>query len=105
MTFSVYQYTRMCSILLTTSNATLYTVPALTQALVKDINVSNPTGVAANFQLQMPGGQPIFQNTTIPGGTTIHWTGLITLNAGETISGLASVATTVYVIISGQTGV
>ena len=105
MTFSVYQYVRMCGILLTTSNATLYTVPALTQAMVKDINVCNPTGAAALFQIQMPGGQPIFQNTSIPPFTTIHWTGLITLAAGETISGMASVATTVYVIISGQTGV
>jgi hypothetical protein len=105
VTFSVYQYVRFAAALLTTGGGTLYTVPASTQAIVKDIDISNPTATAAVLTLQITGGVPILQNISIPGGATVHWTGLIVLNAGEIISGQASVASTLYATISGQTGV
>ena len=105
MTFSVYQYVRFVATPLLTGGSTLYTVPASTQAIIKDIDLQNPTGTAATATLQISGGIPIVQGLSIPGGATVHWTGLIVLNAGEVITAQAGTASSIFATISGQTGV
>jgi hypothetical protein len=105
VTFSVYQYVRFVSANITTSLVTLYTVPAATQAIVKDININNYGVSSVTLSIfQMPNTGAVLQGTVIPAGGTVHWTGLIVLGAGETISAQASAAGT-YATISGQTGV
>jgi hypothetical protein len=107
VTFSVYQYARFfVGNLTTTANTVVATVPAATQWMIKDVHVTNFLGSAATVNIDMPGSTSgFFGGMSVPGNTSIHWTGLIVLNAGETIQAWSNTATTISVYISGQTGV
>lgn len=106
MPFSNYQYARFVSAVVPNAQTTMYTVPASTQVLVKDILLTNVTGAAVTMTIfQMPAPIATMQGAIIPGNNSLHWTGLIVLNAGEIISMQASAASSVYATISGQTGV
>lgn len=104
MSFSTYQYLRMVGAALAVSPTTVATVPASTQYLIKDIGVTNNTGSAVLVSISV-GGVLIFASMSIPAQSTLHWTGLLVANAAETIVASASVATNVWLVISGQSGV
>lgn len=104
MSFSTYQYLRMVGQAMSTSLTTVATVPASTQYLIKDINITNNTASAINATVSV-GGVLIVANISIPAQSTLHWTGLLVANAAETIQASASVATNVWLAISGQSGV
>lgn len=105
MTFSVYQYANFAAQLLTTNTATtLGTVPAATQWLVKDIEVSNVTGTAATITLAL-GAATIFPAMSVAPNQLIHWTGLRVLAATATIVATAGTANALHISVDGQTGV
>jgi hypothetical protein len=105
MTFSTYQYTRFAAQQLTVTTAvTLYTTPASTQALVKDININNTTAAAVTLTGFTVAGIALLSSLVIPANSTMRLTGLIVLAAGETIVAQAGTANALSIVISGQTG-
>jgi len=78
-----------------TTNATLYTVPASTQAHVRSVVVVNTTGTAATLTLALNGSSAtaanhwLFSAYSIPANGFVHATGLLaSLDAADTIQGL-----------------
>jgi hypothetical protein len=89
---------------LTTSAATLYTVPAATTAIVRNIHVVGSSGTTLTLLLGIGGvaiGNCLFYNTPVPGAGVLDWSGFLVLTAAETIQAQASSATSVTVTISG----
>lgn len=82
-----------------TSNTTLYTVPASTTTIVTNIVVSNTAGSAATFDLSLDGVQ-VFNDAAIAANTSAFFDLKQALAAADLIEGLAS-ATTVNFHISG----
>ena len=84
---------------ITTSYATLYTVPAGTRTYVKDIDICNTTASTIGFYVSfVPSGgiadaaNSIFYNAPLPGNSTVQWCGIQIMNAGDTIQVKASAA-------------
>lgn len=76
---------------------TIYTVPTLTRAIVKDIDLSNTgaTSIQVTVYLVQSGGSPgtsneLIPNMTVPAYGMIQWTGSQVLNAGDSIRTTAS---------------
>lgn len=82
-----------------TSNTTLYTVPAATTTVVSDIVVTNTAGTSATFTLNL-NGVALTSGTTIPANGVTNLSIKQVLAATQTVSGSAS-ATTVNFHISG----
>jgi hypothetical protein len=107
MTFSTYQYARFAAqqVTATAQGTALITVPASTQYIIKDIVVTNAAAAVESVSLTIGNvTAPIFYAMSVPPNQTVHFTGLIVLNAGEVLDAWASVATGIYITISGQTG-
>jgi hypothetical protein len=107
MTFSTYQYARFVAqqVTATSAGTAVYTVPASTQALLKDIIVTNTAGAAETLTLTIGNVTSwIFSAMSVPPNQTVHFTGLIVLNAAEVLDAYASAATGIWLTISGQTG-
>jgi hypothetical protein len=107
MAFDTITPVRFGQAAITTSAATLYTTPALTRALVKEISVVNTTGAAATFDVYLvPSGgtagtaNALFYEQPLASKETLQWNGLQVLNAGATIQVKAS-ATGLTVVASG----
>jgi hypothetical protein len=83
----------------TTSNATLYTVPAATTALVTSVVVANTASATATFDMSL-GGVVLANDVSIPANDAVILELKQVLVAADTIEGLAS-ATTVSFHISG----
>lgn len=71
---------------------TVYTVPASTRAMIKDISVCNTTAAAITLRIHLvaSAGSPtaanaLFYDTSIAANTTMQWNGLAILNAAGTI--------------------
>jgi hypothetical protein len=93
---------------LTTSAATLYTAPASTTALVKQIVIANVSGLDARATLHIvPSGgsvaaeNKIFGEVLIPANTTQLIDGSMIVPTGATIRGLANIADAINVHVSG----
>ena len=76
---------------------TVYTVPTLTRAIVKTIDLCNTTAAALTVTVYLveSGGTAGAANTIIPGVTVsangvFQWTGTQVLNAGDKIQATAS---------------
>ena len=76
---------------------TLYTTPALSRSIVKDMDIANTTAASLTVTVYLveSGGSPGASNTLIPGMTVpangmIQWTGSQVLNAGDSIRATAS---------------
>lgn len=82
-----------------TSNTTLYTVPASTTTTVTNIAVTNTAATSATFTLNL-NGTAIQSGSSIAANATAYIDLKQVLAATQTISGLAS-ATTVNFHISG----
>jgi hypothetical protein len=82
---------------ITTSYATLYTVPASTRTYLKDFDIINTTGAIVYIYVSLvPSagtagtGNALMYNNALPAYTTMQWTGSQILNAGTTIQVKAS---------------
>lgn len=84
---------------MTTSYATIYTVPTnpATRTYIKDITVANTTASPINIYVSIvPNGgtagtsNSIFYGNALPGATTVQWTGSQIMNSGGTIQVKAS---------------
>ena len=89
-----------------TSNATLYTVPAVTTVVVRSIHVCNNTASAATISLAINGTAATAANCwlsalSIPANSVFDWSGFMHLSAADTIQGLQGTASALTVIISG----
>jgi len=76
---------------------TVYTVPTLTRAIVKTIDLCNTTAAALTVTVYLveSGGTAGAANTLVPGvnvaaNGVFQWTGTQVLNAGDTIQATAS---------------
>jgi len=81
----------------TTSYATIYTVPASTRTYLKDFDIINTTGAIVYVYVSLvPSagtagtGNALMYNNALPAYTTMQWTGSQVLNAGTTIQVKAS---------------
>jgi len=95
---------------LTTSTATLYTVPTGQQFTMTDIEICNASATATTFSIYLvaSGGSAgasnaLFFNAPINSNTTVQWTGSTALAAGSTIQGSAGAATVTMKISGGAT--
>ncbi len=85
---------------ITTGSGTLiYTVPTGQKVEVLDINITNTTASPITLGLYLvPTGtsaatsNALFYGAPIPGNTTVQWTGVELLNAGDFIQGIGSAA-------------
>jgi hypothetical protein len=92
---------------LTTTIATIYTVPALSRAFFKQMSVVNTTAgaVTVNIHLVPSGGaastaNAIYFEYSIAAKGTLDWNGMHVLNTGGTIQAKAS-ATGITITASG----
>jgi hypothetical protein len=77
---------------ITGSTTTVYTVPASTRTMVKEIDICNTTGGAltVNVHLVPSGGSAgtsnaLLYGTSINANSTLQWSGVQVMNAGDTI--------------------
>ena len=89
---------------LAAAKATLYTVPASTQTVLKHITVVNTDSSARTFNLYFNNGTSrriaaVDQSLAV--GAIYEWDGSITLEAGDLIEGDASAATQLDYTLSG----
>jgi hypothetical protein len=89
-----------------TSNATLYTVPAVTTVVVRSIHVCNTTGTAATISLAINGTAATAANCwlsalSIPANGSYDWSGFLHLSTTDTIQGLQGTANALTVTING----
>lgn len=75
----------------TTTSTTLYTVPALTTAVVTNIAANNTSASAATFTISL-GGVELQSATSVPANTTAYIDLKQVLNPADTIQGGASVS-------------
>jgi hypothetical protein len=94
---------------MTTSYATIYTVPANTRTYVKDIDVVNTTGSTIGIYISLvPSGgtagtsNALFYNTPLPLNTIVQWAGSQILNAGDTIQVKASAVGCTITVSGGE---
>jgi len=84
--------------------STLYTVPADTTTTVVAVHVANQGSVEATFGLSVGtdgAGKRFFSDVKVPVGCAFDWAGTLVLDETEVLQGLASVASTLTVTISG----
>jgi hypothetical protein len=82
---------------MSTSYATIYTVPANTRAYLKDFDIINTTSAIVYIYVSLvPSGgtagtgNALMYYNALPAYTTLQWTGSQVLNAGTTIQVKAS---------------
>ena len=90
--------------LLNTTGGTVYTVPANTQAVLRDIIVCNESNATATFTISIGtdgAGKRLFKSASLTANTTFQQTGGITLEAAEVIQAVASANSAIVLTISG----
>lgn len=91
------------------SAETIYTVPASTKAIIKDIHVCNNSASPCYLSLWLvPNGASatdenvMFYQWNVPANDFVHWSGYQILEtAGDTIQGLSETADQLTILISG----
>jgi hypothetical protein len=91
----------------TTGYVTLYTTPLLAKTYVKQFDINNTSAVPATFYIHIipvggtaGTGNSIFYNAPIAGNTTVQWSGVEVMNAGDFIQ-IKGSGTTCAVTASG----
>lgn len=88
-----------------TSTGTLYTVPASTTTILRNIHVANNTAAAVTFTLAIgtaaTAANRLYDAVSIPANSTLDWSGFLVLAAAETLQALASAGTSLTVTVSG----
>jgi hypothetical protein len=89
---------------LSTSAATVYTVPALTQAVIREIRVCNEGALAATFTLSLGtdgAGKRLYYHLSIPVSGSLLSTEQTVLAAGEILQAYSDTASSLTLTISG----
>ena len=84
-----------------TSNTTLYTVPAATTAVVTNIVITNTAGTAATFDLALDGVQ-LANDTSVAANSIAVFEIKQVLGAADLIEGSASAVTVNFHISGGE---
>lgn len=92
----------------TGSGTTIYTVPTGFKAEINDIIIANTGSSTINLSMHFvaSGGSAsssnaIFGTVSVPGNTTVHWSGIQTLSSGKFIQAIGS-ASGITVTITGD---
>lgn len=98
MAYSTITPVKLGQTAITTSATTLYTTPASTRSLVKEIDVVNTTASSATFDVYLvPSAgtagtaNALFYQQPLNAKETLQWNGLQVMNVGDTIQVKASV--------------
>lgn len=92
---------------LSTSAATIYTVPASTVATIKSIRVSNETGSAAPLAISVGtdgANKRFIYGLSVPANGSYDWEGTLVLAAAEVLqaySGPSGTASSLTIVVSG----
>lgn len=99
---------RMALTQLTTSNATLYTVPAATTTILKSMDFVNTSSSAATLTVYVvpTGGSASAANAlisgrSIAGNDNLGWEGEMVLNAGDFIVAVAGTTSVINAFLNG----
>lgn len=92
--------------LLGTAASTLYTVPAATTTIIRNIHINNTTATNYTFSLAINGSpataaSAIYSGFWVATGTAFDWSGFMVLPANATLQGLASAAASLNITVSG----
>jgi len=92
MAFDVITPTKLGQAAITTGVTTLYTVPASTRTLVKELSIANTTAAAINVRVFLVPSAGTAGTTNaflydlpVPGNNTLQYNGVQVMNAAETI--------------------
>lgn len=92
MAFQRITPAKLAQAAVTAGTTTIYTVPALTRTMVKELDICNTTAgtLTLNVHLVPSAGSAttanaLFYGASISANTTLQWSGLQVLNAGDTI--------------------
>lgn len=107
MAYTIVQYKRFVQAQCTTSNTTIYTVPAATQDVIKGFDVCVTATCTVTIYIVPNGGTvgPAYALLYLQSVSTqapFHYSGTITMNSGDFIVASASVASTATVTFSGM---
>jgi small neutral amino acid transporter SnatA (MarC family) len=91
---------------LATTSAVLYTAPAATTTIIRNIHLCNVSSSAITFNLAVNAAATVavncaFYGFTVPANGVLDWSGMMPIAATETVAGLASTASALTVILSG----
>lgn len=98
-------YKTLAQGVLPAATATMYTVPGATQTIVRNLTLSNYSGVSANVSLYRNGSTAPFLADgviTVPAGGHAEWDGSRALETGATIRGGAIPPGTVSFTLDGD---
>ena len=94
---------------MTTSYATIYTVPVNTRTYVKDLDIINTTAAAIDVYVSLvPDGgtagtsNALFYHVSLPAYTIVQWAGSQVIDAGATIQVKASAVGCTITISGGE---
>ena len=94
---------------MTTSYATIYTVPTNVRTFVKDIDVMNTTSSAKDIYISLvPSGgtagtsNALFYQVSLPAYTVVQWAGSQIINEGSTIQVKASASGCTITVSGGE---
>ena len=83
---------------------TLYTVPALTTAIIRNIHIANTTGSAATIKMSIgadAAGTRLLGDVSIPAAGTYDYDGFMVLAAAETLRATGGTNNALTVTVSG----
>jgi hypothetical protein len=90
--------------LLTGSAATVYTVPASTTTVLRNIHVCNETGTAATLTMSIGtdgAGKRLFMGFSVAANDVLDWSGAIIMNAAEVLQAFSGTASALTLTTSG----
>jgi hypothetical protein len=92
MAFQRITPAKLAQAAVTAGTTTIYTVPASTRTMIKEMDICNTTAgtLTLNVHLVPSGGSAttanaLFYNASISANTTLQWSGVQVLNVGDTI--------------------
>ena len=109
MAFDVITPAKFGQAAITTGVTTLYTVPASTRALLKELSIANTTAASINvrvFLVPFGGsagtGNAFLYDVPVPGNNALQYNGIEVLNAGDTIQIQAASAGLTIIASGGE---
>lgn len=92
MAFQRITPAKLAQAAITAGTTTVYTVPASTRTMLKEIDICNTTAGALTVNVHLvPSagtagtGNALFYGTSINANSTLQWSGVQVMNAGDTI--------------------
>lgn len=92
MAFQRITPAKLAQAAVTAGTTTIYTVPASTRTMIKEMDICNTTAgtLTLNLHLVPSGGSAttanaLFYGASISANTTLQWSGVQVLNVGDTI--------------------